>query len=294
MRILIIGGDGMLGHQLFMSLKNNHEVCVTLHQDLSQYQNYGIFNSDNSYANIGVTQTDAVQKVLIDYQPQAVINAAGIVKQSKTAKEIIPCLEINAIFPHQLSLMCNKVNARFIHISTDCVFSGKKGKYVENDFSDAEDLYGRSKYLGEVHDSHCVTLRSSIIGLELARKRGLIEWFLAQKGSIKGFKRAIYSGLTTQEMSRVIERILLNHPELSGVWHVSSDTAINKYELLKTFSEMLGRDDIQITPDEDFACDRSLLSDRFNHATGYKPPSWIDMLNELAMQVKKQEAELCC
>src|SRR5262249_5174440 len=148
------------------------------------------------------------------------------------------------------------------------------------DRSDAEDLYGKSKYLGEVHEPHCITLRSSIIGLELSRKTSLIEWFLAQKGTIKGFKQAIYSGLTTQEMSRVIERVLVQHPSLSGLWHVASATAINKYDLLSQFSNLLERQDIHIEPDENFRCDRSLNADAFYRATGYESPTWDIMLRQ--------------
>lgn len=289
MRILIVGGDGMLGHQLLQTLQKQHEVKVTLRQNLSAYTHYGYYHADNTYTGVDIRRDEELLEALAHFQPQAVINAVGVVKQRKSAKDAIPSLEINALFPHRLALMCEAVKARMVHISTDCVFSGRKGKYTEQDLSDAEDLYGKSKYLGEVTDSHCVTLRSSIIGLELSHKTGLIEWFLAQKGTIKGFRKAIYSGLTTQEMSRVIERILVQHPELSGVWQVSSDTAINKYELLTAFTEMLGRKDIQIEPDDNFVCDRSLLSEPFKKATGYKPPTWQTMLGELATQVKQRE-----
>lgn len=293
MRILVVGGNGMLGHQLLLTLQNCHDVRVTLRNKLSAYEAIHLFNALNSFSGIDVTCMDTLKKVFLDFQPQVVINAVGIVKQLKLATEVIPSLEINALFPHRLALMCKEFNARLIHISTDCVFSGRKGQYSENDFSDAEDLYGKTKYLGEVHDSHCLTLRSSIIGLELGGKTGLIEWFLAQKGKIKGFRKAFYSGLTTIEMSRVIELILSNHPSLSGVWHVSSNSAINKYELLTTFSELLDRDDIEIIPEDNFVCDRSLLSDRFKARVKYNPPTWEMLLKELALQVKQRETELC-
>lgn len=293
MKILIIGGQGMLGHQLFLTLKQRHHVCVTLREDLSAYKIYNLYDRSNSYTEIDVCDRDALQNVLSEFQPQVVINAVGVVKQLKLAKEAIPSIEINALFPHRLALMCKQFNARMVHISTDCVFSGKKGQYTENDFSDAEDLYGRSKFLGEVHEAHCITIRSSIIGLELSRKTGLIEWFLAQKGVIKGFKKAIYSGITTKEMSRVIEMILTDFPNMSGVWHVSSDTSINKFQLLTQFSLLLKRNDIEIIPDDDFVCDRSLVSDRFKAATGYKAPDWSSLLMELASDVKHREAELC-
>lgn len=289
MRILILGGDGMLGHQLFKTLRQKHEVRVSLRQDFAAYKSFGLFDANNAYAGIDVRRNDDLIGILADFRPQAVVNCVGIVKQRHSAKEAIPSIEINALFPHRLALMCEAINARMIHISTDCVFSGRKGNYTEHDHSDAEDLYGKSKYLGEVRDKHCVTLRSSIIGLQLSYKAGLIEWFLAQKGKINGFKRAIYSGVTTIEMSRVIERVLVDYTNLHGVWHVSSNTAINKFELLATFSEILERKDIQITPEENFICDRSLLSEPFKKETGYQPPSWQAMLHELAEQVKQRE-----
>ncbi len=292
MKILIIGGDGMLGHQLLSSLQHKHDVRVTLRQDLAAYQQYGLFHAENSYAGIDVRRAEDLIPVMADFNPQAVINAGGVVKQRQAAKEVIPSLEINALFPHRLALLCKMVGARMIQFSTDCIFSGKQGQYTENDPSDAEDIYGKSKYLGEVHEPHCLTLRAPFIGLELSRNTALVEWFLAQRGKIKGFTRAIYSGLTTIELSRVVEKILLEFPDLTGLWHISS-AAINKYELLRIFSQLLERDDVQIEADDHFSCDRSLASQRFIAATGYKAPSWPDMLSELTTQIKKRDRILC-
>jgi dTDP-4-dehydrorhamnose reductase len=293
MKILILGGDGMLGHQLFLSLRKTHEVRVTLHQDLNAYKQFNLFTTENSFSRINVCQTDNLLSILSCFQPDVVINAIGIVKQREAAKETMLSLDVNAVFPHRLSQLCKIAGARLIHMSTDCVFSGRKGSYTENDLSDAEDLYGKSKSLGELHDTHCLTIRSSIIGLELLRKTGLIEWFLAQNGRIKGYHRAIFTGLTTQEMSRVIERVIVRHPEIFGVWHVSSETPITKFELLNVFSKMLNRQNIEIDLDENYVCDRSLLSERFKKATSYQPPSWQVMLSELSAQVKLREKELC-
>jgi dTDP-4-dehydrorhamnose reductase len=173
-----------------------------------------------------------------------------------------------------------------IHISTDCVFAGDKGNYTEQDIPDAKDLYGQSKRWGElIKQEHCITLRTSIIGLELANKMGLIEWFLSQKGIIKGFTHAIYSGFTTLEFSRIIEYVSLQYPNLHGLWHVSSDP-INKYELLKIFQTKLQKEDVTIEPDNVFVCERSLNSENFRKLTGYNPPTWDNMLTELAEQVR--------
>lgn len=279
MRLLILGGDGMLGHQLLKSFTPRHEVKVTIRQDLEAYASYQLFDKGNSYAGIDVRSIGRLTEVVADFRPDAIINAVGIVKQRPTAKESIPSIEINALLPHRLSVLCRAIGSRLIHLSTDCIFSGKKGNYRESDPSDAEDLYGKTKYLGEAHDSNCLTLRTSIIGRELSRHTSLLDWFLAQSSTIKGFKNAIYTGFTTLEMSRIIEDMLLNHPEASGVYQVSSE-AINKYDLLLLFREKLGHQ-VEIIPDETFHCDRSLDSTRFRQEFNYIPPSWPAMIEEL-------------
>jgi dTDP-4-dehydrorhamnose reductase len=279
MRILILGGDGMLGHQLLKHLQIRHDVKVTLRQDLSLYSSFGLFNRENSYDSTDIRSLERLIEVLADFRPEAVINAVGIVKQRPTAKESIPSLEINSLLPHRLAVQCKAMGARLIHLSTDCIFSGRKGNYQESDPSDAEDLYGKTKYLGELHESHCLTLRTSIIGRELSRHTSLLDWFLAQHGTVKGFTKAIYTGFTTIEMARIIERMLLEFPEAHGVYQVSSDP-INKYELLLLIKEKLGLD-IEIIPDDVFCCDRSLDSSRFRSDFNYTPPSWPAMIEEL-------------
>jgi dTDP-4-dehydrorhamnose reductase len=288
MRILVLGGDGMLGHQLLQYYQDRYEVMVTLRQSRQAYAEYELFSERNSYTGIDVRSVEVLQDVFADFKPDAVINAVGIVKQRQESSDAIASITINALLPHQLVLMCRQKNARFVHMSTDCVFSGKQGMYTEHDFSDAEDMYGRTKYLGEVHEMNGITLRTSIIGLELARKRSLIEWFLAEHGKIRGFTRAIYSGLTTLEMARIIERLLTSHRSLSGLWHVAS-APINKYELLCQLAERLGRNDVVIEPDQTFVCDRSLDGSAFNKAIGYEPPGWGAMLDELAAQIMSRE-----
>jgi dTDP-4-dehydrorhamnose reductase len=285
LRILILGGDGMLGHRLLMHLQDRHETKVTLRRELAAYERYGLFTLENSYWSVEAKDTERFLEVMGDFHPEAVVNAVGIVKQRGTAKEAIPSLEINALLPHRLAVLCRAVGARLVHLSTDCVFSGRKGNYTEGDVADAEDLYGRTKLLGEVTDAGCITLRTSIIGLELSRRTGLIEWFLAQRGEIRGFTKAIYTGLTTAEMSHVIERVLVEHPHLSGVWQVASEP-INKYDLLVRFSEVLGRDDVRIVPDDTVSIDRSLLPVAFERATGYSAPGWNEMLKELSAEVR--------
>ena len=283
MRILILGGDGMLGHQLFKHLKNSYDVRVTLRQNLAVYKKFMLFSTENTYPGIDVRSSGKLAEVLTDFHPDAVVNAIGIVKQMPEANESIPSLEINALFPHRLALLCKDISARMIHLSTDCVFSGKKGNYKESDTSDADDLYGRTKFLGEVTEKHCLTLRTSMIGQELSRKKNLLEWFLAQNENVYGYKKFVFSGFTTLELSRVIENMILNYPDASGIYHVSSDP-ISKFDLLSIIKEGL-KFSIEIIPDESVACDRSLDSSRFRQEFNYNPPTWEEMVEELCKDI---------
>jgi dTDP-4-dehydrorhamnose reductase len=287
MRILILGGDGMLGHQLLKSLSSKHDVRVTLRQKFSAYKEFRLFSAENAYDGAEMNSMDRLVDVLGGFHPEAVVNAVGIVKQRSTAKESIPSLEINSLFPHRLAALCKATGIRVVHMSTDCIFSGKKGNYKETDPSDAEDLYGRTKYLGEVYDSHCVTLRTSIIGKELSRKQGLLEWFLSQKASVQGFKNAVFSGFTTLEMGRIIDNILVNHPGKGGLYHVSSDP-ISKLDLLRLMKGKMGLD-IEIIPSEEPRLDRSLDSARFRREFNYTPPTWEEMIEELNESLKEVE-----
>ena len=183
--------------------------------------------------------------------------------------------------------MCCQYNSRFIQISTDCVFNGEKGNYKEIDRPDADDLYGRTKLLGEVSSKNSITIRTSIIGLELSRNLGLVEWFLSQKGLISGYANAIYSGFTTIELASIIEMLITQFTDLSGIWHVSSDS-ISKFDLLSKLSTKLARDDIEIKLDKKFRCDRSLDGSKFLKTTGYSPPSWDDMLDKLVAQIQQR------
>ena len=274
----------MLGHQLLCHLRQNHDVKVTLRQNLAVYGRFEIFTAENSYWDVEAQSIDKLIEVIAKFQPDAVVNAIGIIKQRNTAKDSIPSIEINSLFPHRLALICKNGNAKLIHLSTDCVFSGKKGNYREGDIADADDLYGRTKFLGEVSEKYCMTLRTSMIGPELHRKKSLLEWFLAQKGMVKGFKRAIFSGFTTFELSRIIERLIVEYPTSHGLYHVSADP-ISKYDLLSMIKQKMNLS-VHIESDTDFTCDRSLDSSRFKHDFQYSPPSWADMVNELCERIK--------
>ncbi|MDP2732318.1 MAG: SDR family oxidoreductase [Hoeflea sp.] len=280
MRILVLGGDGMLGHQILKQLSPRHDVAVTLRQDASTYDAFGLFSEANSFFGIDVRNIDRVGEVMAQFQPDAVVNCIGIIKQRPSAKQSILSLEVNALLPHRLAVLCRIAGARLVHMSTDCVFSGAKGNYLETDVSDAEDLYGRSKFLGEVDEPGCITLRTSIIGHELSRKSSLLEWTLAQKGTVKGYQKAIFSGFTTIEMARIIERVLLTHTDAHGMFQVSADP-IDKHALLLLIKQQL-HPDIDVVADTAVEIDRSLNSSRFRAEFDYTPPSWPSMIAELA------------
>jgi dTDP-4-dehydrorhamnose reductase len=278
-KILILGGTGMLGHRLWLNLSQVHETWVTVRGDESQFPDIPEFPRKYIWPHVDALTFGQVTHAFTSIQPDLVINCIGLIKQIPLANDPLLSISLNALFPHQVSLLCRTAGIRMIHISTDCVFSGKKGRYVESDQPDAEDLYGRTKLLGEVVYPHTITLRSSIIGRELKTRFGLIEWFLAQKETIRGYKKAIYTGFTTDELSRVILNYVIPHTNLMGLYHVSSDP-ISKYDLLMLAKDSFGRD-VTILPNEDFVSDRSLDSSRFRQLTGYKPPAWPVMIDEL-------------
>lgn len=284
MKILILGGHGMLGHRLWLNLRKEHEVWVTVRQTSSPFPNLPEFPTQYIRTNVDASNFDQVTRALASIQPDLVINCIGLIKQmGHLARDPIMSISLNALLPHRVSLICRAAKIRMIHISTDCVFSGKKGNYVETDESDAEDLYGRSKFLGEVaYPPHSITLRTSIIGRELKTRLGLIEWFLSQKDgdAVNGYKRAIFSGFTTDELSRVINDYVIPHPELTGLYHVSTDP-ISKFDLLHLVKTAFGRK-IDIISDEKVCIDRSLDSTRFRQATGYAPPAWSELIQRMA------------
>lgn len=284
MKILILGADGMLGHQLLESYRGRHELVGTTRRSSYVSANpLGAITKPRIYHDVDVTNISQVCCVLDDCRPDAVINAVGIVKQRDEAHDAILSLQINSLFPHLLARECVKRGARMIHMSTDCVFSGRAGYYSDSAISDADDLYGRTKYLGETKGNGVVTLRTSIIGLEIWRKQGLVEWFLSQSRSVYGFRGAIYSGFTTEEMAHVIEIVLTSEIMPCGVYNVSSDP-IDKYSLLRMLNSCCNLG-IEIIPDDSVVCDRSLDSSIFRKDFCYTPPRWQSMIESLSKQI---------
>jgi dTDP-4-dehydrorhamnose reductase len=280
LRVLILGGAGMLGHKLWQISSLRFDTFATVRGEFSTLRGYGIFEESRTLTGVEAHNFASVAQALHSTEPNVVVNCVGIVKQDAAAKDPITSISINSLFPHQLAEECRRLGARLIHLSTDCVFSGAKGNYSEADYADPQDMYGRTKLLGEVGADDCLTIRTSMIGRELRGSHGLVEWFLAQQGKqIKGFTRAIFSGFTTNALARIIADVIERELDLSGVWHVSAEP-ISKFDLLTLIKQTYGLD-IEIAADESFVCDRSLDSSRFAAATGFQRPAWPDMIAEM-------------
>jgi dTDP-4-dehydrorhamnose reductase len=279
--LLVLGGSGMLGHKLCQAASDRMEIAATVRETRPAAEALGLPKQVRMIGGVDAADLASVERAVASAQPDVVVNCIGIVKQSPLAQDPIASIAVNALFPHQLARIGRESGARLIHLSTDCVFSGRKGHYVEGDPSDAEDLYGRSKLLGEVDESHAMTLRTSMIGRELRGANGLVEWFLSQKGtSVRGFRRSIFSGFTTTALSRIILDVVTSHPEMTGVWHVAAEP-ISKHELLSMINDVydLG---IAIEADDSVVCDRSLDGSQFAARTGFAALSWRTMIEEMA------------
>ncbi len=280
MKILVLGVSGMLGNAMFRVLSENAEIEVFGTARSSSAQRYFAPEmSKKIIAGVDVENQDALTHVFAKVKPQVVINCIGLIKQLAVADDPLQALPINAMLPHRLARLCELGSARLIHISTDCVFAGTNGNYRESDPADATDLYGKSKHLGEVTYPHTITLRTSIIGHELSSSYALLGWFLAQEGQVKGYTKAIFSGLPTVELARVVRDVVLPRSELSGLYHVAS-APIAKYDLLKLIADVYGKK-IEIIPDDALVIDRSLNAERFKNATGYVAPPWPDLVKRM-------------
>lgn len=280
MRMLILGASGMLGNTLlrYFSVKREFQVSAAVRSEdslraVAGSKNYSLI------AGIDAKNTDDLGRVFDEVQPDVVLNCVGVVKQLAAAEDALVSIPLNSLLPHRLASLCAASGSRLVLFSTDCVFSGKKGSYIESDVPVATDLYGRSKLLGEVDYPHVITLRTSLIGHELNGARSLVNWFLAQEGSVRGFTKAIFSGLPTVEIARVIEEYVLPYAELHGVYHLSVDS-ISKYDLLSIIKDVYGKK-IEIIRDDSLVIDRSLDSSRFRQATGFVPKPWPNLVKAM-------------
>ncbi len=281
MRLLIIGGGGMLGHKLVQKMSENFDVWTTVRNESKIYDDLKIFDKKRTFENVNVNQIDEIERILKQIKPQVVINAVGIIKQLPSSKDIKQSLLINSIFPHILAELTRKYESRLITVGTDCVFSGKKGNYNEEDIPDATDVYGKSKNLGEVVSENCLTLRTSIIGREIFTRNSLVEWFLSNNDrTVKGYKNAVFSGFPTIVLADIFADLIINHAKLEGLYHLSSEP-INKFDLLNLLKKAFGVE-IEIEPFQDFYIDRSLDSSKFRQLTGFLPLKWTEMIQIMA------------
>jgi dTDP-4-dehydrorhamnose reductase len=277
MRILVLGASGMIGSAIYkiLSAESSLEVYGGIREiDAKKFFPEPLRHNLINYGDL--TSKGSIPFVLAKVKPEVVINCAGLTKHKKEADDPGMVMPINASMPHQFASACADKHVRFIHISSDCVFSGLKGGYVEGDLPDASDLYGRSKAIGEVIGCNALTLRSSAIGHELCTNYGLLEWFLSQDKECLGFSRAIFSGLPSIVFGHVIKDFVLPNNNLQGLYHVSA-APINKYDLLKLIANIYGKK-IEIKQDHEFIIDRSLNYEKFKAATGYMPSRWTELI----------------
>lgn len=280
MRILILGISGMLGNAMFRYLSKDSDLSIFGTSRADSVRNYFGENLRSSIvSHVDVENYDSLIKLFGLVKPNVVINCIGLIKQDSAVNDPLQVIPINSILPHRLAGLCEVSGSRLVHISTDCIFSGNKGGYIEGDLPDAADLYGRSKLLGEVSYPHAITLRTSIIGHELNSSRSLLNWFLSQTGHVKGYVNARFSGLPTVELARVIRDYVLPNQALNGVYHVAAQP-ISKYDLIKLISVVYGKQ-IEIVPDDELVIDRSLNADRFCEATGYVAPEWPALIKTM-------------
>ncbi len=279
----------MLGHTLLRMLaeRKDFELFASV-RSLGKLPN--LLNSKlikKILINVDANNFDSFFHKLAEVNPDVTINCIGIIKQSPLANDQITAIALNALFPHKLESACRSIGARLIHISSDCVFKGDKGNYTEEDMSDANDLYGRTKFLGEVIKNNCITLRTSIIGHELNSSYGLVDWFLSQEGHVRGFTNAIFSGFPTVEIARIIADFVIPNGNMEGLYHLSSNP-ISKYDLLQLVARYYNKN-ITIEPYSDFYCDRSLNSTRFRTETGYSPPHWEKLIEAMHNEFMRTE-----
>ena len=280
MRILVFGASGMVGSAMVRVLGDNTDWQV--YGTLRGPGGKSFFRpalADRMLVNVDVEKPDVLARVFAQVRPDVVVNCVGLTKHQQDAADPLLAIPLNALLPHRLADLCAVVGARMVHVSTDCVFSGLRGSYREQDPPDATDLYGKSKYLGEVSYPHALTIRTSPIGHELQSAYGLLEWFLARDGHCKGYTRAIFSGLTNTEFARVVRDVVIPRPDLAGLYHLGAQP-INKFDLLQLIARVYGKT-IDISADPDFVVDRSLDSTRFSAATGYVAPIWPTMIEAM-------------
>ncbi|MEI7482231.1 MAG: SDR family oxidoreductase [Elusimicrobiota bacterium] len=281
-RILILGGGGTLGHKLWQVLaKKFPDTFVSIRKSKDFYAKCTLFSGPNVFDSLDLSDFAVLNRVLDEIKPSVIVNCAGVTPRGKDAADRNSNISINALLPHRLAEWCARGGARLIHFSTVCVFAGSKGGYSEEARPDAHDLYGITKSLGDVTAPCALTLRSSFIGREIFGGTELLEWFLGRQGqTVQGFRKALFTGLTTNRLAELVADLIENHPALNGLYHVSSET-LSKYELLKLMNEAY-KLDARIEPEDTFECKRDMDGRRFEKMTGFICPPWRRMMFEMA------------
>jgi dTDP-4-dehydrorhamnose reductase len=286
MRLLVFGGTGMLGHQLWETCRTRLDAYFTVRSSELRGGAAAVLDPDRAVPGVRAEDPASIERALEETGADVAVNCIGVVKQVAGADNLIETIRANALFPHQLAAACRERGVRLIHISTDCVFSGREGSYTEDHDPDPVDVYGRSKLLGEVNAHGCLTLRTSMVGRELDTTNGLLEWFLSQAhGTVHGFTGAVFSGPTTPVLSRLIADIAEGQEAIEGIWHVGAEP-ISKHDLLHLIRDVFDLD-VEIEPDDTVAIDRSLDSTRLRDAPGWNPPSWPEMIAELSESAER-------
>lgn len=284
-RFLVLGANGMLGNSCMRVLSENGGTAWGTVRSTSASSRFPEHVRERLIAGVEADDLDTVVNAMARSRPDVVVNCIGVVKQLPSSKDPLVSLPLNSLFPHRLARLCALADARLIHISTDCVFSGEKGGYTEADPPDADDLYGVSKHLGEVDYPHAITLRTSIIGHELTGARSLVDWYLSQDDQVQGFTKAVFSGVPTVELARVIRDFVAPRPHLQGLYHVSADP-ISKYDLLRLIGATYGRQTRVVASDR-LNIDRSLDSSRFRSATNWQPAAWADLIQRMYVEFQE-------
>lgn len=277
MKILVIGATGMLGYSLFSNLSEHSNLSVfgTV-RNIAGKEHCFKYTQQQLISGVDAYDINSLKKAVAKVGPDVVINCVGLIKQHGISKQHIDAIKINALLPHELANICDQVNSKLIHFSTDCVFTGDVGLYSESSLPDARDLYGKSKCLGEVSYGKHLTLRTSIIGHELTSAVSLVDWFLSQGKSTKGFSKAVFSGLPTCYIVKLLVEYILPNPEVAGLLHLSAEP-IDKYSLLKLIAGQYQKQ-ITIAESQELVIDRSLNSDKFRQLTQFSPPVWSDLV----------------
>jgi len=270
LKILILGANGLLGgacYRLMMQVPNL-EVFGSVRSKLDKSVKF----SQRLIGSIDVLDSERLDQLFAENKPQVVINCTSLSKSMINDADPLKFIELYSMLPHRLARLCNRYSARLIHISSDGVFSGKKGNYREIDKADADDLYGRSKFLGEVTNPNCITIRTSIIGHDNSLQNGLISWYLSNKYSCKGYTKAIFSGLPVCVLAQILVDFVIFNLKLEGVYHIGSNP-ISKFDLLKLVAEIYDSH-VSVKPDHSVIMNRSLNTEKFQREANYSPPNW--------------------